>query len=151
MIESVRPEKSAEWYGHASEVVLLEDRYLQAAEYANKAVRMYLKLRQYDSAIEYAGKALENYTMASENRCAGREISTMVIIHLARDDPIAAQKVYIANKGYGSMGQTTIIAHKHLFIDCVSTVDWWSTMSDTFWTISFLALTTLTMLPSTVP
>ena len=100
MLETIKPEKSAEWYGHCSETVLLEDRYLQAAEYANKAVRMYLKLKQYDNAIEWAEKALEDYNMASENRCAGRQICTIVIIHLARDDHIAAQKVYMANKGY---------------------------------------------------
>lgn len=99
MLESVKPEKAAEWYGYASEVALLEDRYLTSAEYANKSVRMYLKMKQYDNAIEWAEKALENYTMASENRSAGREVCTMVIIHLARGDPIAAEKVFMNHKG----------------------------------------------------
>lgn len=103
MLETIRPEKSAEWYGHASETVLLEDRYLQAAEYANKAVRMYLKLKDYNKAIEWAERAFENYNLASENRSAGRQICTMVIIHLARDDAIAAEKVYLANKKYSNL------------------------------------------------
>lgn len=99
MLETIRPEKSAEWYGHASETVLLEDRYLQAAEYANKAVRMYLKLKDYDHAIEWSMRAFENYNLASENRSAGRQVCQLVIIHLARDDSVAAEKVYLANKG----------------------------------------------------
>ena len=60
---------------------------------------MYLKLKQYDNAVDWAEKALENYQLASENRSAGRQVSTLVIIHLARDDSIAAQKIYMANKG----------------------------------------------------
>lgn len=99
MLELVKPEKAAEWYGLASETVLLEDRYLQAAEYANKCVRMYCKLKQYDTAVDWALKAFESYNLGGENRSAGRQICTIVIVHLARDDHIAAEKVYRANKG----------------------------------------------------
>lgn len=100
MLETIRPEKSAEWYGRCYEIVLNEDRYLQAAEYANKAVRMYLKLKQYENAITWSENAMESYVTGNEERSAGRQVVNTVIIHLARDDHIAAQKAYMAHKAY---------------------------------------------------
>lgn len=95
----VRPEKSAEWYGHASEVTIIEDRYLQAAEYANKAVRMYLKLKQLDKAIEWANTALQHYISGGEARQTGRQTVVLVILYVAKDDQVGATKIFSANKG----------------------------------------------------
>lgn len=99
MLEMVRPEKSAEWYGNASEVTIIEDRYLQAAEYANKAVRMYLKLKQMDKAIEWANTALQHYIAGSEPRQSGRQTVVLVILYVAKDDQVGATKIFNANKG----------------------------------------------------
>ncbi|UXI19407.1 hypothetical protein NH340_JMT05350 [Sarcoptes scabiei] len=100
VLETIRPEKSAEWYGKCYDTVENEDRHLQAAEYANKAVRMYLKLKHYDQAVHWSQKAFESYLTGSEERSAGRQVVTTIIIHLAQDDSVAAQKAYMANKGY---------------------------------------------------
>lgn len=99
VLEKIKPEKSAEWYGNAYDVVLTEDRYLQAAEYANKAVRMYLKLKHYDNAVRWAEKAMESYLTGNETRSAGRQVCCIVLIQLAREDQVAAFKIYQANKG----------------------------------------------------
>lgn len=101
MIEQYRPEKAAEWYGLASDTVMLEDRYLQAAEYSNKAVKMYLKLKQYDNAILWSGKAMDYNISGGETRTLSRQIGTMIIVQLAKNDPIAAEKVYNQYKRYG--------------------------------------------------
>nr|XP_046910798.1 gamma-soluble NSF attachment protein-like [Dermatophagoides farinae] len=100
VLETIKPEKSAEWYGRCYDITMNEDRYLQAAEYANKAVRMYLKLKNYDEAIRLSDKAFEAYITGGEERSAGRQTVTTVIIQLARDDSVAAQKAYMANKTY---------------------------------------------------
>lgn len=99
MLETIKPAKAAEWYGYAYDVVLTEDRYLQAAEYANKCVRMFLKSKQYDNAVKWAENAFDSYLAAKEERSAGRLISTLVIILLAKEDVVAAQKAYMKNKG----------------------------------------------------
>lgn len=98
MLEKHLPEKAAEWYGLASDTTAIEDRHLQAAEYANKAVRMYLKVQQYDKAVKWAETALASYVDGGESRSAGRQACVIVILHLARDEPIDAQKAYIQYK-----------------------------------------------------
>ncbi|KAH9419423.1 hypothetical protein DERP_010635 [Dermatophagoides pteronyssinus] len=100
VLETIKPEKSADWYSRCYDITLNEDRYLQAAEYANKAVRMYLKLKNYDDAIRMSEKAFEAYVTGGEERSAGRQSVVTVIIQLARDDSVAAQKAYLANRKY---------------------------------------------------
>lgn len=100
IVESKYPEKAAEWYGQASDVTMLEDRPRQAAEYANKAVRIYLKLKKFDEAIEWIRKAI-NFLMESEdNQACGRLVVSLVLIQLARDDIVAAQKAFQEGKSY---------------------------------------------------
>ena len=99
MIEKDRPQKAAEWYCSASDTVMIEDRYLQAAEYANKAVKMFLKLKQYDSAIQWSEKAMEYNISGGETRTLSRQIATMIIVQMAKNDNIAAEKVYNQYRG----------------------------------------------------
>lgn len=65
---------------------------------------MYLKLKRYDQAVHWSQKAFESYLTGSEERSAGRQVVTTIIIHLAQDDSVAAQKAYMANKGLDCYG-----------------------------------------------
>jgi tetratricopeptide (TPR) repeat protein len=94
MIESKYPEKAAEWYCQSSEVTMLEDRPRQAAEYANKAVRIYLKLKLYDSAVDWIKKAINYLIEAEDNQACGRLVVCLILVQLARDDIVAAQKAF---------------------------------------------------------
>lgn len=111
MLETVKPEKSAEWYGMASEVTLLEDRYLQAAEYANKAMRMYLKLKQMENTIQWAQTALQHYVAGAEPRQAGRQTVVLVVLYIAKEDSVAAQKIFMANEGYAFFATNIILSN----------------------------------------
>jgi tetratricopeptide (TPR) repeat protein len=100
MIESKYPEKAAEWYCQASEVTMIEDRPRQAAEYANKAVRIYLKLKLYDEAVNWIRKAINYLIEAEDNQACGRLVVSLILIQLARDDIVAAQKAYQEGKRF---------------------------------------------------
>lgn len=98
MIESHNPEKAAQWYGQASEVTMLEDRPRQAAEYANKAVRIFLKLKKYDEAINWLRKAMNYHLEAEDNPSLGRLYIGLILVELAREDIVAAQKAFTEGK-----------------------------------------------------
>jgi len=100
MIESVKPEKAAEWYSQASEVTMLEERPRQAAEYANKSVRIYLKLRRYEDAIEWLRKAMNHLLEADDRPSLGRLYVGLVLIELAHEDVVSAQKAFREGKSY---------------------------------------------------
>ncbi|CAG2107666.1 unnamed protein product [Medioppia subpectinata] len=100
MIESNNPEKAAEWYGQASEVTMIEERQRQAAEYANKSVRIYLKLKKYDEAVEWLRKAMNYLLEAEDNQGLGRLYVGLVLIELAREDVVSAQKAFREGKSF---------------------------------------------------
>ncbi|XP_054164935.1 gamma-soluble NSF attachment protein-like [Oppia nitens] len=100
MIENQRPEKAAEWYGQASEVTMIEDRPKQATEYANKAVRIFLKLKKYDNAIDWLKKAMSYLVESEDNQALGRLYVGLILIQLAREDSVAAEKAFREGKGY---------------------------------------------------
>jgi len=100
MIESQRPEKAAQWYAQASEVTMLEERPRQAAEYANKSVRIYLKLRQYDGAVEWLRKAMNHTLEADDTQSLGRLYVGLILIELAREDIVSAQKAFREGKNF---------------------------------------------------
>lgn len=94
MIEAKYPEKAAEWYCQASEVTMLEDRPRQAAEYSNKAVRLFLKLKRYDDAVTWLRNAINHLQEVEDFQACGRLVVSIVLVQLAKDDFVAAQKAF---------------------------------------------------------
>ncbi|XP_013785057.1 gamma-soluble NSF attachment protein-like, partial [Limulus polyphemus] len=94
IIESYHPERAIEMFAKASEVVMLEERPKQAAEYVGKAVRLLLKLKRYDEAAEMMKKELQFHLEGDNRPGAGRLVVAIVLVHLTRDDYVAAQKVF---------------------------------------------------------
>ena len=116
MIENHNADKAAQWYGQASEVTMLEDRPRQAAEYANKAVRIYLKLKNYDEAVNWVRKALNYYLEAEDNPSLGRLYIGLILIELAREDVVAAQKAFSEGRRFVTLSLLTIDSLGNKFI-----------------------------------
>lgn len=100
MVETKLPERAIDLYSKAAEVAMLEDRPRQAAEYVGKAGRLLLKLRRYDEAVEML-KMEYQYDLEGDNQpAAGRLVLALVIVHLIRDDYVAANKMFKDGGGY---------------------------------------------------
>lgn len=98
MIESKQPEIALDLYIKAIDVVMIEDRPSQASEFAGKAARLLVKLKRFDEAAEMVKKEM-GYHLAVENtRAAGRLVVAEVLIHLVREDYVAADKAF--KEGY---------------------------------------------------
>lgn len=98
MIEAKFPEKAAEFYTQASEISMIENKQHQAAEFAGKAARVNLKLKRLDAAAEMVKKQLDLLAQGETDRNSGRIILCLVLIHLGREDFVAAQKTF--NEGH---------------------------------------------------
>ncbi|XP_074602093.1 gamma-soluble NSF attachment protein-like [Brevipalpus obovatus] len=98
MLEPVNPEKAAEFYRKAVETTLLECRTFQAADYASKAVRVYLKLQRLKDALEMLEKQMECMKEADDQRSLSRLTVHLVLVHLARDDYVAASRGFRDNQ-----------------------------------------------------
>lgn len=98
MIEAKYPEKAAEFYTQACDVSMIENKNHQSAEFAGKAARVNLKLKRLDAAIEMVNKQLAMLVEGEADRNCGRIIVCQVLIHLAREDFVAAQKCF--NEGH---------------------------------------------------
>lgn len=98
MVEAVDSEKAAEFYKKAAQTTLLESHVFQAADYASKAGRVYLKLQKYDEALEMLQKQMECMREAEDQRPYSRLIVHLVLLHLARNDFVAANKAFKDNQ-----------------------------------------------------
>lgn len=94
IIESKYPERALRLYLKAAEVVLLEDRPRQAAEYLSKAARLQVKLRFLDDAVGTIKREIEMHTTTQNRAAVGRLVVAMVIVHLSRGDYVAADKEF---------------------------------------------------------
>ncbi|XP_037797832.1 gamma-soluble NSF attachment protein-like [Penaeus monodon] len=94
IIEQQLPEKALHLYEHAVDIVMIEDRPRQAAEYQSKVTRINVKLQKYDAATDSIRREI-GYHQASENNPAiGRLAVALVLVQLARGDPVAAEKAF---------------------------------------------------------
>ncbi|KAK7086166.1 hypothetical protein SK128_012377 [Halocaridina rubra] len=94
IIESTLPEKALHMYEHAVDIVMTEDRPRQAAEFQSKVSRLNVKLQKYDEATDSIRREI-CYHQAGENSPAiGRLTVALVLVQLARGDPVAAEKAY---------------------------------------------------------
>lgn len=94
MVETKLPAKAASLYLKASEVVQLEDRPRQVADYLGKAARLMVKIKMYDEAADVIAKEMEMHISGENRPAVGRLAIALVLIHLKRGDLIAAQKAF---------------------------------------------------------
>lgn len=92
IVESKFPEVAVEFFNRASEIVSVEDRPRQSAEFCAHAVRLLLKMSKWDEAAEAISRQKQLLTEAQDERAVGRLVVALVLVHLARDDFVAASK-----------------------------------------------------------
>lgn len=117
MIEINIPEDALILYKRAMEVVMLEDRPRQAAEYAARAGRLMVRLGKYEEAINMLSKEM-SYHISGENPAAlGRVLVAVLMLHLAREDVIAAGKVIQEWGGNAQHEELHVAMHLHSAFD----------------------------------
>jgi len=102
IIEQHLPEEALNLYSRAIEVVMIEERPRQAAEYATKCSRLLVKLGKYDEAINMLTREMSYQISAGNVANVGRSLVALVLVHLVREDVIAAGK---ALEEWGGSGE----------------------------------------------
>lgn len=83
-----------------SDTVMIEGKAYQAAEFAAKSARVNMKLKRLDEAAKMTGSQLAHLMQAEDNAQSGRVVVCLIIIHLARDDYVAAKKAFVDGRQY---------------------------------------------------
>lgn len=100
IVEGKFPEIAVEFFNRAAEIVSVEDRPRQSAEFCGHAVRLLLKLARWDEAAEAVSRQKQLLTEAQDDRAVGRLVVALVLVHLARDDFVAASKAVDHDEGF---------------------------------------------------
>ncbi|KAM7306915.1 gamma-soluble NSF attachment protein [Ixodes scapularis] len=100
IIENKHPQAAVEFFNRAAEIVSVEDRPRQAAEFCGQAVRLLLKTSRWEEAAEAIGRQREFLREAGDERAVGRLVVASVLVHLARDDFVAASKALDQGTGF---------------------------------------------------
>lgn len=100
MIESQNPVKAAEFYAVAADISMIEGKAFQGAEFAGKSARVEMKLKNLEAASEMLSKQLQLMRETGDERQCGRIVVCQVILHLGREDFVAAKKAYLDGQVY---------------------------------------------------
>ncbi|VDM33765.1 unnamed protein product [Hydatigera taeniaeformis] len=100
-LEGNMPEKSAQFYECAADTSELEEKYLQAADFAGQSARLWTRLRHFkeaDRLLRYQmrlcslGASGENVHTAYQ--VCGKAVVGLVVVKLVLEDSCAAENVY---------------------------------------------------------
>ncbi|VDK39076.1 unnamed protein product [Taenia asiatica] len=100
-LEGNMPEDSARFYECAADTSEVEEKYLQAADFAGQSARLWTRLRRFDEAdrlLRYQmrlcslGASGENVHTAYQ--ACGKAVVALVVLKLVQEDSVAAGKVY---------------------------------------------------------
>nr|CDS30986.1 Gamma soluble NSF attachment protein [Hymenolepis microstoma] len=101
LLETARPEDSARFYDHAAETSELEDKYLQAADFATQSARIWVRLQRLKEAETQLRRAMHLAISDTSDEAAktayqvcGKAVVVLVIVKLIQEDSVAANKVY---------------------------------------------------------
>ncbi|XP_037291489.1 gamma-soluble NSF attachment protein isoform X2 [Rhipicephalus microplus] len=100
IVEAKFPEIAVGFFNRAAEIVSVEDRPRQSAEFCGHAVRLLLKLARWDEAADAVSRQKQLLAEAQDDRAVGRLVVALVLVHLARDDFVAASKAVDYDKGF---------------------------------------------------
>lgn len=99
-IESVNPDKAAEFYSVAADVSMIESKSHTAAEYCGKAARVYLKIKNVKKAADMIRSQLTHMIETEDRNGCGRIVVTLVIVLLASDDYVAGRRTFDEYRTY---------------------------------------------------
>ncbi|XP_043209121.1 gamma-soluble NSF attachment protein-like [Amphibalanus amphitrite] len=94
IVETPRPADAVPLYQRAADVVMLEDRQRTAANYVSKVCRLLVRLGRYDEAVSAALREMGYQQEMEDAAQCGRLTVVLVLLHLARDDVVAARKAF---------------------------------------------------------
>ncbi|ESO82776.1 hypothetical protein LOTGIDRAFT_184553 [Lottia gigantea] len=90
MMEQVKPGRAVELYIKACDVAEIEDRPRNCAEFIGKAARLLINTQRYEEAINALQREMEYYLAAEAYDKLRKVIMGQVLVHLTRDDYVAA-------------------------------------------------------------
>ncbi|EFN81239.1 Gamma-soluble NSF attachment protein [Harpegnathos saltator] len=94
MLEASQPEQALELFKRAADIVMGEDSPRHAAEYMSKAARLLVKLQRYDEAADAIRREIGMHQQIKHWQSIGRLTVALVLVQLARDDQVAAEKAF---------------------------------------------------------
>jgi len=109
IMEQKDPTVALELYEKAAETIMVEDRPKQAAEYLTKVARLQAKAKMWDKASATLNNAIRTTQESGSVIGLGRLVAGLVLVELAKEDLIAASKVFAAWGGYCDGDQSAAI------------------------------------------
>lgn len=95
IVETNNPEQAIGLYLKAAETVGVEDRPREAAEYMARAARLQVRCKLFDESIDTLQKTINVMsTIDGFNAAAGRSAAGLILVHLMKEDHIAAMKSF---------------------------------------------------------
>jgi tetratricopeptide (TPR) repeat protein len=94
MIETEHPQRAIDLYRRGIDVVMTEDRPRQAAEFCSKMARLMVRLHQYDEAADAIRREIGLNQQGENIPAIGRLAVALVLVQLAREDYVAAEKAF---------------------------------------------------------
>ncbi|CAG7733059.1 unnamed protein product [Allacma fusca] len=94
MIETQHPERAIDLYRRGIDVVMIEDRPRQAAEFCSKMARLLVRLRRYDEAADAIRREISLHQQGENLPAVGRLVVALVLVQLGREDYVAAEKAF---------------------------------------------------------
>ncbi|KAL7751325.1 hypothetical protein RI367_003185 [Sorochytrium milnesiophthora] len=93
-IEQMNPDKAIELYSESCALYEQEDRHRFAADTFKRGINICLKSRRFTPAIDLSQRLIEAYIKMSNRNGASKSVLTLIVVHLANGDEVAASKVF---------------------------------------------------------
>lgn len=94
IVEPKHPEKALSLYTKAAETITTEDRPKEASDFLTKVARLQARLKRWDDAVETLKQTIGLQQESGRTMVTGRLAASLVLVHLAREDQVAANKAY---------------------------------------------------------
>ncbi|XP_062500616.1 gamma-soluble NSF attachment protein-like [Corticium candelabrum] len=92
--EGMNDETAIELYAMAAEMLEIEDKTRQVADVLGKSIRLLVKRKQFDECIKHMQKQIQCYKSVGSYPPICRTVVGLIVVHLARQDPVAADEVF---------------------------------------------------------
>ncbi|KAG6456305.1 gamma-soluble NSF attachment protein isoform X1 [Manduca sexta] len=94
ILEENAPELAFKLFQQAADVSSSESSQHQGSEYISKSSRILVRLERYDEAVDSIRREIGFHQEAGNMGALGRLTVAIVLVQLARGDPVAAEKAY---------------------------------------------------------
>ncbi|KAG8222645.1 hypothetical protein J437_LFUL003767 [Ladona fulva] len=94
LLEAQYPDQALRLYQQAADVVMIEDNPKHAAEFCSKVSRIMVKLQMYDQAADAVRREIGLQQQCESTAAVGRLAVVLVLVQLAREDTVAAEKAF---------------------------------------------------------